>query len=103
MNFAHGFALELQLRRVMEQTVENGVGERRFADGLVPMSGWELAGDECCAAPVAILDHFEQVIALLLGQYVQAPIINDEQLGFCQLGKEFAEATVAMRHRKHFK
>ena len=37
-------------------------------------------------APVAILDHFEQVIALLLGQYVQAPIINDEQLGFCQLG-----------------
>jgi len=40
----------------------------------------ELAGHDCRAAAVAIVDDFEQVAALLGGQWCQAPIVEDQKL-----------------------
>ncbi len=34
---------------------------------------------------VAILHHFQHVIALLLRQHIQPPVINDEQFRFGEL------------------
>jgi hypothetical protein len=44
---------------------EDGVGERRLADQIVPFIDRDLAGDQCSAAAVAVFDDFEHVVALL--------------------------------------
>ena len=65
---------------VVDEAVEDGVGEGRIADDLVPVLDRHLAGDDGGGAPVAVVDDLEQVAALLAGERREAPIVEDEQL-----------------------
>ena len=47
---------------------------------VMPAVHWDLAGDQRGATAVAILDEFQQVMALLSGERLQPPIIKDQQL-----------------------
>ena len=55
------FSGECQAVSVMNEAVEDRVGECRVADGLVPVLDRQLAGDDRRAAPVAVLEDLEQV------------------------------------------
>lgn len=46
----------------------------------MPAVHWDLAGDQCGAPAVAILDDLQQVVALLGGEWLQSPVIEDQQL-----------------------
>ena len=61
------FAMELDPVRVVDDPVEDGVGQRGVADDLVPVVDRHLAGDDQRAGAVAILDDLQQ-IALLFGE-----------------------------------
>src|SRR6516164_3718029 len=65
---------------VVNDAVEDGVGERRFPDQVVPTVDRDLASDQRGAAAVAVLDDFEHVVALLRSEWLEAPIIEDQQL-----------------------
>lgn len=70
---------------VVHQPVEDGVGQRGVADGRVPMFNRKLAGDDGRAAPMAVVEHFQQVASVRIVEHRQPPIINDEDVYFGQL------------------
>ena len=55
---AQTIAAELQTVGVVNDAVEDGVGEGRLADQIVPAIDRDLAGDQRGAAAVAIFDDF---------------------------------------------
>ena len=48
----------------MEHSVQNGVGERGVAEGVVPVIGGQLTGNNQRAGAVSIVDEFEQILGL---------------------------------------
>jgi hypothetical protein len=77
--------------RGVHEAVEDGISDCGIDDHLVPMIDGELAGHDCRAAAVAIVDDFEQVATLLGGQWCQAPIVEDQKL---DTGEAFEEAYI---------
>ena len=53
---------------VMDETVEDSVGEGWVSDGLVPVLDGQLAGDDGGSAAVAIFQDFQQIAAFRGGQ-----------------------------------
>ena len=58
---AHALAGKGQPVSVMDESVQNSIGQGRIADGLVPVLDRELAGDDRGAAAVAVFEDFQQV------------------------------------------
>src|SRR5580658_8998029 len=78
--FAQGLAVEGKAVRGVHEAVEDGIGDCRIDDHLVPVIDGELTGHNRRAAAMAIVDDFEQVAALLRGQWRQPPVIEDQKL-----------------------
>jgi hypothetical protein len=70
---AQAVAAELQAMSVMDDAVEDGVGEGWFADQIVPAVDRGLAGDQRGAATVAVLDDLQQVVTLLGAERLETP------------------------------
>ena len=64
---------------VVDDAVEDGVGDGRLADDVVPSVDGYLAGDERCAVAVAFFDDLQQIAALVGSERLEAPIVEDEQ------------------------
>ena len=48
---------------VVDEAVEDSVGQGRLADEIVPAVDWELAGDQGGGATVAVVDDLQQIAA----------------------------------------
>ena len=46
---------------VMHEPIEDGVAEGGIADDVMPVIDGKLAGNECSALSVSVLEHFEQI------------------------------------------
>ncbi len=79
----------------MNQSVENGVGQRRLAQRLVPVLDLELAGDDGGAELAAVLDDLEQVGSLRWGQRRQGEIVYEQDIDPGPGGQQFGEAAVS--------
>jgi len=88
---------------LVQEPVGDRAGECRVTNCLVPVSYGELAGDEGGAATVAVFADFQQVIALGLCKDLQAPVVDDEQLGLGHLDGQFAKAAVAVGDSEGFR
>jgi hypothetical protein len=62
---AQTVAVELQAMGVVNDPVEDGVGESGLADQVMPAVDRDLTGNQRGATAIAVLDNFEQVVALL--------------------------------------
>jgi len=79
---AQAFSFQLDAMGVVDEPVQDGVGQGRVADDVVPAVDWHLAGDDQRPGIVAIFDDLQQV-ALLLG---------DQRLGFpAARGQQFVQ------------
>ncbi len=97
---AQAFALEFDPVRVVDDPIQDGIGQRRIADDLVPAVDRHLAGDDQRAGVVAVLDDFQQ-IALLLGQQrLGPPIVQDQQLHAAQRPHHPGVTAVTARQRQ---
>ena len=76
----------------MDEAVEDGVGECRVADDVVPLLDRELAGDYGRADSVPVLEDFEQVVPVLGIERGEPPVVEHEDLG---LGERFEQLRVA--------
>ena len=97
---AQALAGELEPVGVVDDAIEDGVGERRHADHVVPAIDRNLAGDDEGAGVVAVLDDFEQIARLIGGQRLRSPIVEDEQFGARDRAQQPGVAPVAMRDRE---
>ena len=78
----------------MHQPIENGIGQSGIANRLMPVFQRQLGGDHGGASPMALFDHFEQIVALLIAQGRQAEVVEQHEIGFGYGGQEFAVAPI---------
>ena len=64
---------------VVDDAVEDGVGDGRLANHVVPAIDRDLAGDQGCAVAIAFLDDLQQVATLVGSEGLEPPIVEDEQ------------------------
>ena len=81
--------------RVVDDAIEDGVGQRRIADDLVPAVDRHLAGDDQRAGVVAILDDLQQIALLFGEQRFRPPVIEDQQIDPGELTQQLGVATIA--------
>ena len=73
---------------VMQDTIADGVSQRRMAQVVMP-EGWsKLAGDNGRPEIVAILEEFEEILARLIPDRRQAPIVKHEDVGSREPGQQ---------------
>ena len=73
---------------VVHESIEDGVGERRFIDVGVPLIDGKLTGDERGFLVVTILEDFQQVSLGLIAERRQSEVIDVEQIDFRKLLQE---------------
>jgi hypothetical protein len=64
---------------VWTSRVEDGVGDGRVGDRVVPVVDGELAGDYGSGTAMTVVDDLEDVAALLGGHGRQTPVVEDQQ------------------------
>lgn len=96
----HTFAGEFDAVGVVNETVQDGVGVGRIADYLVPSVYWKLGGNHRGAASVAFLEDFQKIMSGGGVERLQAPIIENEQIGAAQIAQKTRMASVATRQCK---
>jgi hypothetical protein len=94
---AHAFAVEFDAVSVMDETVQDGVGIGRIADDFVPAVDWKLGGDHRGAAAVSFFEDFQEIMPGGGIEGLEAPVIEDEQIGAAQIAQKAGMASVAMR------
>ena len=88
---------------VVQQAVQDGIGDSGFANDLMPVFGGALAGDDGGSFLIAVLDDFEEVVALGLVKRGQKQIVYDEELDLGQAGQSFEMRAVGFGLEQHFK
>ena len=81
---------------VVHEAVEDGVGDGRVGDQLVPVLDGELAGHDRRASAVAVIDDLQQIAGLILADRGEAPVVEDQQIDARQ-GLEQARQRPACR------
>jgi hypothetical protein len=80
-----------------EQAVTDGVGDRGLAESLVPERDRELARDDRAAHARPILDHFQQVSCLGVGERLEGEVVEDEDVDPGPGSEEAGQASVEAR------
>gem|GEM_PF-1514138 len=83
------------LVRIVDQAVEDRVGEGWIAQRLMPVFHRELAGDKRRPTIVAIFEQLQQVSPVFITERGQPPIIQNKQLGFGERRHQLRIAPVA--------
>src|SRR6516162_4551569 len=86
---------ELQSVSIVDDPVEDGVGQGRLANQVVPAVDGDLASDQRGAGPVAVFDDFEHVVALLRPKRLETPIVEDQELDAAEGTHQTRVAAVA--------
>ena len=80
-HLAHGLSFQFDPVGVVDEPIQQGVGDGGVANQLVPGADGELAGDEHGAGVLAVLDDLEQQLGVGVLEPVQAPVVEDQQVG----------------------
>jgi hypothetical protein len=78
----------------MNHPIQDGIGNRRIPDVIVPVFYRELAGNKGRRNAVAVFDHFEKVSSFRVGQGGQAQVIQDEEMRFRESLHEASVTTI---------
>lgn len=100
MLLAHAVALKADAVRVVNDPVENGVGDRGAHKQVMPCGHRDLGGDQGGFSPIAFLYDFEQVEALLVGGAVGPEVVENEQLNAGELVDEAGKAAIEAGERQ---
>lgn len=92
--FPQRISLQVELMGVVDQAVEDGVGQGGVADGGVPMFNRKLAGDDGRTAAVTVVEHFQQVAPVRVVEHGEPPIVNHEHVYFGQLLEQLHVAAI---------
>ena len=87
---------------MVQQAVQDGIGDGGFADDGMPVFDRALAGDDGGIFLIAVLDDFEQIVALRIIERSQKQIIEDKQLDLGQAGERFEMRAIGFGLEEHF-
>ena len=80
--------------RIVNEAVEDAVGDGGIADLIVPVSQGNLTGQDSGAGGVTVVADFQEVAALRVGQRSHRPIIHDQHVDAGDPVQKFSEAAV---------
>ena len=83
--------------RAMHDAIENRVGEGGITEVFVPAVGGQLTRDDGGPVAVAIVEDFQEILALRVFEPDEAPIIQDEEVGARETRQHRRIGAVAMR------
>jgi len=78
----------------VDEAIQDGVGKGWITDYIMPLIERELSGYDGGTETVAILYNFQEVMALFVSEFGKAPVIEDQEMGSSEAGKDFAIAPV---------
>lgn len=78
---AQAVALELDTMSVVNDAVQYGVTERWICDDVMPLGHGHLTCDQERSLVVAIIDDLEQVTALVGGEWLGSPVVENDEIG----------------------
>ena len=93
-------APEVEAMGIVNDPVEDGVGESGLADQVMPAVDRDLAGDQGGAAAVTIFHDLKHVVTLLGSEGFEPPIVEDQQLDAAEGAHQSREAAIAASERK---
>ena len=96
---SHALAPEGDAVGVVNDPIENGVGDGGVCDQVMPSGHRNLGGDQGGFAPIAFLDDFGQMEALLVGEVVGSKVVENEQLHARELVGEAGVAAIKAGER----
>ena len=85
---------------VVHQAVEDGVGDGRIGDHLVPVFDVDLTGHDGAAAALPVIEDLQQIPALVRRHVGQAPVVEDQQLAAGYGFEKTRMAAIAARQRQ---
>ena len=90
--FSHAVSLQDEAMGVVDEPIQDGVGDGRIGDQFVLVLDGELAGHDGGGASMPVVEDLQEITLLVGCERRQAPVIQDQERDACQ---GFEEATVA--------
>jgi len=81
---------------IMDQPVEDGVGDGRIADLFMPVFDWQLTRDDSGSMTVSFLDDFQEISSFGIGHGCEAEIVNHQDMGLGEFVDGFTVASVSL-------
>ena len=79
----------------MNQTVQDGIGQRWISDEIMPVVDGELTGDEGRLQSVPVIEDFEQISSMFVFEGGSTEVVEHQQVSFGQSSHQFGVAAVA--------
>ena len=79
---------------VLQEPVQDPIGDGRLPECFVPHGDRQLARDDCRAQPDAVLDHLEQVGGLVGDKRPQQEVVDDQDVRAGPSGQQPREPSV---------
>ena len=83
--------------RMVDKSIQDGVAKCGVPDEVAPVFDRDLAGDECGATAVAILEDFQKVAAFPIPERCKPPVVDEEELGLRELLQQPTIGAIAAR------
>ncbi len=64
---------------IVNEPIENGVGVGRISDRVMPGGYGQLTGDDGRAAPVSLLEDFEEIMTGLSIERLECPVVQNQE------------------------
>lgn len=94
--FADGLAFEFEPIGMVNQAVEDGIGDGGVVNDLVPLVDRELAGHERGALSVPIVEDLEQVAVLFARDGGHSEVVDHDESGASHLFEQLHQAAIGL-------
>ena len=95
--FSHAFTGEIDAIGVVNEAVQDGIGQSWVCNDLIPVIQGQLTGDDCRSAFVAVFNDLKHITSLVIIEFFRSPVIENEKVGFGELLEDPAITSVASR------
>ena len=93
---AHRFASECESQGVMNDAVQDGIGEGWILNLLMPVWDRELGGKETGSSAIAVIEEIENVPSMVGGHLISEPFVENDQLNGGELFAKFRERAIRL-------
>jgi len=80
----------------VDKTIQDGVGERRIADVVMPVVDGQLTGHDAGSVAGTIVEEFEEIVALSWSDGRDGKIVDDQHIDLRDRGESLGEAAIGM-------
>ena len=75
--FSHAVSLQDEAMGVVDEPIQDGVGDGRIGDQFVPVLDGQLAGHDGGRASMPVVENLQEIALLLGRERRQAPVVED--------------------------